>query len=311
MLGDFVGMQAQEFQYALWSFPQRMAGGAAVTRTDTQRAFDDGLILRTHVLRPTWHFALPQDIRWMLRLTAPKLRRIMGSYTRQAGLDRAELNRTQDVLAGAVQNGKHCTRKDLIAALEAAGIAAGGGRLTFILMHAEYDEVLISGAMQGKQQTYAAFDERVPRRPDLHRGRGVGRAGPALRRDPGAGDRQGPGRVGQPDPGPGEPWSGRHRVGVLGDRARRDDDVVDARTSANLPRPIPTGRSSTSSRATTNWSCRIRRAGGCWRPQGVLPVPDRALLFACHPDRRPVHRALAASTDRRSARPSKPSCTAR
>ena len=165
VLGDFVGMQAQEFQYALWSFPQRMAGGAAVSRTDTQRAFDDGLILRTHVLRPTWHFALPRDIRWMLRLTAPKLRRIMGSYTRQAGLDRAELNRTQDVLAGAVQNGKHCTRKDLISALEAAGIAAGGGRLTFILMHAEYDEVLISGAMQGKQQTYAAFDERVPAGP--------------------------------------------------------------------------------------------------------------------------------------------------
>ena len=54
-----------------------MAGGAAVTRADTQRAFDEGLILRTHVLRPTWHFALPQDIRWMLRLTAPKLRRIM------------------------------------------------------------------------------------------------------------------------------------------------------------------------------------------------------------------------------------------
>jgi len=166
VLGDFVGMQAQEFQYALWSFPQRMAGGAAVTRADTQRAFDDGLILRTHVLRPTWHFALPQDIRWMLRLTAPKLRRIMGSYTRQAGLDRAELDRTQDALAGAVQHGKHCTRKDLIAALEAAGIAAGDGRLTFILMHAEYDEVLISGAMQGKQQTYAAFDERVPPGPN-------------------------------------------------------------------------------------------------------------------------------------------------
>ena len=166
VLGDFVGMQAQEFQYALWSFPQRMAGGAAITRADTQRAFDEGLILRTHVLRPTWHFALPQDIRWMLRLTAPKLRRIMGSYTRQAGLDRAELDRTQDALAGAVQHGKHCIRKDLIASLEAAGIAAGDGRLTFILMHAEYDEVLISGAMQGKQQTYAAFDERVPPGPN-------------------------------------------------------------------------------------------------------------------------------------------------
>ena len=166
VLRDFVGMQAQEFPYALWAFPQRMTNGTAVTRADVQRVFDAGSILRTHVLRPTWHFALPQDIRWLLRLTAPKLRRIMASHSREHGLDAAELSRTQAVLATAVQDGNHCTRKQLIGALESEGIATGGMRLGFILMHAEYDEVLISGAMQGKQHTYAAFDERVPAGPD-------------------------------------------------------------------------------------------------------------------------------------------------
>ena len=166
VLRDFLGMQAQEFPYALWAFPQRMTNGAAVTRADMLHAFDNGQFLRTHVLRPTWHFVLPQDIRWLLRLTAPKLRRIMASYSRAHGLDAAELSRTNAVLAAEVQGGNHCTRKQLVAALESKGIATGGMRLGFILMHAEYDEVLISGAMHGKQHTYAAFDERVPAGPD-------------------------------------------------------------------------------------------------------------------------------------------------
>lgn len=157
---SLVAMQAQEFPYALWSIAQRIA--EPTTRDDLLRAFDDGAILRTHVLRPTWHFAVPADIRWLLRLTAPKLRRMMASYTRQHGLDAAKLTRSQDLLAERVRDGNHCTRRELAAALEAAGVSTGGLRLGFILMHAEYDEVLISGAMQGKQQTYAAFDERVP-----------------------------------------------------------------------------------------------------------------------------------------------------
>src|SRR6478609_1275680 len=159
-----VGIQAQEFSYALWSVAQRMSTFA--TCADMLKAFDDGVLLRTHVLRPTWHFALPDDIAWMLRLTAPRLRGLMAYYSRQQGLDDAELARSRAVLADAVAGGRHRIRRELADLLEAAGVAAGGGRLGFLLMHAEYDEVLISGAMQGKQQTYAAFDERVPPGPD-------------------------------------------------------------------------------------------------------------------------------------------------
>jgi hypothetical protein len=161
---SFVGMQAQEFRYALWAIAQRMSrpGGSA----EMLQAFDEGVLLRTHVLRPTWHFALPDDIRWMLRLTAPKLRRLMAYYSRQHGLDEAELARSRAVLAGAVAGGQHHTRRELADHLEAAGVQTAGMRLGFLLTHAEYDEVLISGAISGKQQTYASFDERVPAGPD-------------------------------------------------------------------------------------------------------------------------------------------------
>ena len=162
---SLVGIQSQEFGYALWSVAQRTTPGGdstPVTKATMDGAFADGLLLRTHVLRLTWHFALPEDVRWLLRLTVPRLKKLSAYYDRQLGLDDAVFARTNAVLADAVSDGRHRTRAELTAALETAGIAASGQRAGNIMMRAEFDEVLISGAPRGKQQTYAAFDERVP-----------------------------------------------------------------------------------------------------------------------------------------------------
>ena len=162
VLGSLVAMQGQEFAYALWALAQRVRPGDRPSQADMLAAFDRGDILRTHVLRPTWHLVLPPDIRSLLRLTTPRLRKQMAFYDRQLGLDRAELDRSQEVLAAQVADGRHRTRRELAEALNAAGVEASGQRLGHLMMHAEFDEVLISGAMAGKQQTYAAFEERVP-----------------------------------------------------------------------------------------------------------------------------------------------------
>lgn len=162
VLGELGAMQGQEFPYALWALAQRVRPGLRPDRADLLAAFDRGDILRTHVLRPTWHLVRPADVRAMLRTTAPRVRRTMAAVDRRLGLDRPTLDRAQRILAGEVAGGRHRTRPDLAAALEAAGIAASGQRLTHLVSHAEFDEVLISGAMAGKQHTYAAFDERVP-----------------------------------------------------------------------------------------------------------------------------------------------------
>ena len=163
---SLVGMQAQEFGYALWSVAQRTAAGSdaphPVTQATMNGAFVDSVLLRTHVLRLTWHFALPEDIRWLLRLTVPRLKKLSAYYDRQLGLDDGVFARSNAVLADAVSDGRHRTRAELAAALDAAGIPASGQRAGNIMMRAEFDEVLISGAPKGKQQTYAAFDERVP-----------------------------------------------------------------------------------------------------------------------------------------------------
>src|SRR5215510_6008 len=79
----FGAMQAQEFAYAKWSVAQR-AGDLPQSLVD--KAIADGEILRTHVLRPTWHFVTPRDIRWLLELTGPRVHAVSAPYYRQHGL---------------------------------------------------------------------------------------------------------------------------------------------------------------------------------------------------------------------------------
>ncbi|HSQ32068.1 MAG TPA: crosslink repair DNA glycosylase YcaQ family protein [Gemmatimonadaceae bacterium] len=57
-------VQAQDYAGAKWAIAQRARDA---TDAVVERLFNDGRILRTHVLRPTWHFVLPEDIRWMRR----------------------------------------------------------------------------------------------------------------------------------------------------------------------------------------------------------------------------------------------------
>src|SRR5258708_497702 len=159
-----VPMQAQEYPVAKWSVAQRTRG---VTNAGMDRAFADGTILRTHVLRPTWHFVLPEDIRWLLRLSAPHVKARLAYYDGKLGLEEKLLARSNALLARAVE-GRQMTREELATRLGRAGIAASGQRLAHIFMHAELDAVICSGALKGKRHTYASLDERVPRARSLN-----------------------------------------------------------------------------------------------------------------------------------------------
>ena len=152
-------VQAQDYPGAKWALGQRMR---AATDDAIERAFSDGAILRTHVMRPTWHFVTPADIRWMLALTAPRVNAAMAYYFRQFELDDALFARTNAVIAAALQGGQHLTRAELGTALARAGINATGTRLAHIVSRAELDAVVCSGPRRGKQFTYALLDERVP-----------------------------------------------------------------------------------------------------------------------------------------------------
>ena len=153
-------VQAQEYAAAKWALALRMR---AATDPDVEHAFNEGQILRTHLMRPTWHFVAPDDIRWLLALTAPRVNAKAGPNYRRYELDAAVFKQTNKVLSRALQGGKHRTRAELKAALNKAGVAADDVvRLAHIMLRAELDGVVCSGPRVGKQFTYALLEERVP-----------------------------------------------------------------------------------------------------------------------------------------------------
>jgi Winged helix DNA-binding domain len=132
-------VQSQEYSHALWSLGMRTSG---LTAADVQREFDRGKFLRTHILRPTWHFVAAEDIRWILQVTAPRVQKLNQTIHRQQGLDQATLDDGVTVITEELRGGRYRTRGDLGEALADRGLPSQGIRA---------------------QQTYALLDERVPR----------------------------------------------------------------------------------------------------------------------------------------------------
>ena len=160
-------VQAQEYPAARWGLALRLT--AAVADSIIATAVDRGEILRTHVLRPTWHFVTPADIRWMLALTGPRIKRAMAAYTRQQGLDAALIARAMAMIEAALNGRRSLTRRDLGAELARRGLTLKGTALALLTMHAEVDGIICSGPYYSRQLTYALLDERAPRRPGRQR----------------------------------------------------------------------------------------------------------------------------------------------
>jgi hypothetical protein len=190
-------IQAQDFAGAKWAIGSRLKGrvnggksadvekwaedsespddgkpedpGEKQTATETawtdagiEQAFNEGKILRTHILRPTWHFVAPADIHWMLALTAPRIKAFCAGMHRQLELDQVVFRRSNATLQKALAGGLQLTRKELLPVFRQAKIRTDELRLAHLLMQAELDGIICSGAMNGKQFTYALMEERAP-----------------------------------------------------------------------------------------------------------------------------------------------------
>ncbi len=159
IVGWLGAVQAQDYAGAKWSLATRSDG---ITDEEIDKTFDAGYILRTHVLRPTWHFVLPDDIRWMLELTEPRITAYSAKYFRDAGLDNTAFKKTNRVIAKALEKEGFLTKKQIGDALVKARIDTSELRLTYIIIKAELDRLICSGPRRGKQMTYALMDRRAP-----------------------------------------------------------------------------------------------------------------------------------------------------
>lgn len=155
-------VQAQDYPGAKWAVAQRTRG---TTDAELDRALADATILRTHVLRPTWHFVVPADIRWMLALTGGRILAGLGARHRFLEVDAALRRRANRLLEKALRDGNYLTRAEVAELFARGGIdLTERQRLAHLLLIAELEGLVCSGPVRGKQFTWALLEERVPPR---------------------------------------------------------------------------------------------------------------------------------------------------
>jgi hypothetical protein len=160
-------VQSQDYAGAKWGLAVRMAD--TITDAAVDEAFNAGRLVRTHVLRPTWHFVAPEDLRWLVALTGPRVQAANAGVYRRLELDDVVLRRARHTITQALRDQRYRTRSELGEALAARKIAATGQRLAHIMMHCELDGVICSGPLRGGKHTYALVEERIPPTPKRKR----------------------------------------------------------------------------------------------------------------------------------------------
>lgn len=159
-------VQSQDFAMAKWAVGLRLKKG---TDASIEQAIDAGGIIRTHIMRPTWHFVAKEDARWIMDLTAPHVYKLAGTMYRQLKLDDSVFKITNDLIGKLLADGNELTREEVIAEVNKAGIETDNLRATHIMFQAELDKIICNGARRGKKFTYALFDKKVPSAAPLNR----------------------------------------------------------------------------------------------------------------------------------------------
>ncbi|MEN7547607.1 winged helix DNA-binding domain-containing protein [Rapidithrix thailandica] len=154
----FGAMQAQDYAMSKWAVGVRKPA----TDSAIEEAINRGEIIRTHIMRPTWHLVAAEDLRWMLELTAPHVKQPLSSMCKKYGLDNEFISRCYKIIEQILEGNNYLTRKEIVEAISQQNQGVDKIPATLIMMSAEQDGIVCNGPRRGKQITYALLDERVP-----------------------------------------------------------------------------------------------------------------------------------------------------
>jgi hypothetical protein len=166
LVGHMGAMQAQDFAMAKWAIGLRLPG---CTDTDIESALNSGTLIRTHLLRPTWHIVAGADLRWILELTAPHVRASMRARHTELEISHTVAAKSRRLLEKAIAERGPLTREEIAREFSRAGIATHDNRLSHLLLTAELDGLVCSGPIKGIRPSYALVDARVPGHNTLNR----------------------------------------------------------------------------------------------------------------------------------------------
>jgi hypothetical protein len=159
-VGSLLAVQAENPAQAAWAVASRTPNP---DQAELAALLDDGAVVRTHVLRPTWHFVRAEDAGWLLELTGPRVRRVTGLQLRNAhGLDECGIDHAVTAVVEALASRGQLTRAQLADELRDRGVPGSGQMLMILLAHAELGGLICSGKIADGEHTYALMGERVP-----------------------------------------------------------------------------------------------------------------------------------------------------
>jgi hypothetical protein len=155
----FGAMQSQDYSMAKWAVGMRTQNPSDAA---IEKSINAGEIIRTHILRPTWHFVHANDIRWMIELSAPNVKKATQYIDKQVGLTDSVFKKAWKVIEAELNRDQNLTKEDLTDRLARKKINAENLLITQILIRAELEMRICNGERKNNKVTYALFDRRVP-----------------------------------------------------------------------------------------------------------------------------------------------------
>ncbi len=156
VVAHFGAMQAQDFNMSVWAAGLRLS---TPDRDAVESAVHAAELIRTHILRPTWHLVHPNDIRWMMQLSAPYVKKATQFVDKKEGLTNELFKKCRKIIEQLLNHTDQITKEDILSALSQQRITVSSLLATQIIIRAELEMLLCNGTNKG---SYALFDRRIP-----------------------------------------------------------------------------------------------------------------------------------------------------
>lgn len=168
VVAHFGVMQAQEYRMMRWAVEMRTKRPSAKAFS---KAFNEGKIVRLHLLRGTWQLVNAEDYWWMLELCAPKARQVINGWmsSSKISLSDYEINKIREIIVDTTEKKGSVTKDDVEEAMALKGIMMDNHRLSYHIRYAELDGVICSGDLLPMKATYALSEKKIPRKEYIER----------------------------------------------------------------------------------------------------------------------------------------------
>ena len=153
-------MQAQEYRMMRWAVAMRTR---KPSHEAFKKAFDDGKIIRLHLMRGTWQLVSAEDYWHLIDLCAPKAIAVTKGWmsSNKISISEDELTHVRNILTQTAADRGSVTKEDFVRALAEKGLQMDDHRLSYHIRMAEIYGFLCSGDLLPMKATYALTAAKV------------------------------------------------------------------------------------------------------------------------------------------------------